>query len=59
MMVAGLPILLGLFACLLPAGFLLTLPRPAQYLLGSPTAFGAIAAILLNLALPRVPGRQI
>lgn len=59
MMVAGLPILLGLFACLLPPGFLLTLPRLAQYLLGSPTAFGAIAAVLLNLILPRVPGRQV
>ena len=53
MMVAGLPILLGLFACLLPAAFLYTLPPLAQYVLGSPTAFGALAAILLNLALPR------
>ncbi len=56
-MVAGLPILLGLFACLLPPAFLLTLPKPAQYLLGSPTAFGAIGAVLVNLVLPRLADR--
>ena len=53
MMVAGLPILFGLFACLLPPDFLRTLPDVAQYLLGSPTAFGASGAILLNLILPK------
>ncbi len=52
-MVAGLPILLGLFAVLLPPGFTAGLPAPARTLLGSPTALGAFAAILLNLARTR------
>nr|WP_321984689.1 solute carrier family 23 protein [uncultured Lichenicoccus sp.] len=53
MMVAGLPILLGLGAALLPQDYLATLPRLARCLLGSATAVGAAAAIALNLILPR------
>ncbi len=52
MMVAGLPILLGLGAALLPQDYLATLPRMARCLLGSATAVGAASAILLNLILP-------
>lgn len=60
MMVAGLPILLGLGAALLPQEFLASLPRLARCLLGSATAVGATAAILLNQILPArgAPGRS-
>ena len=52
MMVAGLPILLGLGTTLLPPEFLAGLPRLARCLLGSATAVGAASAIVLNLLLP-------
>ncbi len=54
-MVAGLPILLGLGAVLLPPGLLATWPLLARELLGSSTAVGAGSAILLNLVLPQPP----
>ena len=55
MMVAGLPVLLGLGTVLLPPSLLATWPLLARELLGSSTAVGAGSAILLNLALPRSP----
>ena len=56
MMVAGLPILLGLFATLLPRELLAGCPLLAREMLGSAVAVGAGSAILLNLILPRQPG---
>ncbi len=53
MMVAGLPILLGLGTVLLPAGLLASWPLLVRELLGSSTAVGAGSAILLNLLLPQ------
>ncbi len=53
MMVAGLPILLGLFATLLPRDLLAGCPLLAREMLGSAVAVGAASAILLNLILPR------
>ena len=55
MMVAGLPILLGLFATLLPRDVLAGCPLLAREMLGSAVGVGAASAILLNLILPRRP----
>ena len=52
MLVVGLPILLALFATLTPPDWVKALPEMVQYFLGSSIAFGAIAAIVLNLVLP-------
>lgn len=51
-MVAGLPVLLGLSATLLPPALLASWPLLARELFGSATAVGAGSAILLNLILP-------
>jgi NCS2 family nucleobase:cation symporter-2 len=53
MLVVGLPILFALFATLAPSDWVKSLPQFAQYFLGSSIAFGAIAAMILNLVLPR------
>ena len=58
-MVAGLPILLGLGAVLLPPALLAGWPLLARELLGSSTAVGAGSAILLNLLLPRRAGPEL
>lgn len=50
--VVGLPILMALFATMVPKEFVDTLPDMVRYLLGSSIAFGAVWAILLNLVLP-------
>ena len=52
MFVIGLPILMALFATLVPADYVKTLPNLVQYLLGSSIAFGAVWAIVLNQVLP-------
>lgn len=52
MLVVGLPVLLALFATLVPPDYLKTLPDVVQYLLGSSIAFGAVGAILLHQILP-------
>ena len=52
MFVVGLPILMALFATLVPPDYMKTLPNLVQYLLGSSIAFGAVWAILLNQILP-------
>lgn len=52
MLVVGLPILLALFATLAPGDWVKSLPELVQYVLGSSVAFGAIAAMVLNLVLP-------
>jgi xanthine/uracil permease len=50
--VIGLPILMALFATLIPQDYVKTLPNLVQYLLGSSIAFGAVWAIVLNQILP-------
>lgn len=50
--VIGLPIVLTLALVLLPATVTKESPQLVQYLLGSPIAVAAIAAILLNLCMP-------
>lgn len=52
MLVVGLPILMALFATLVPQDYVKALPDLVQYLLGSSIAFGAVWAIVLNLVLP-------
>jgi uracil-xanthine permease len=52
MLVVGLPLLLALFATLIPPDYLKSLPNVVQYLLGSSIAFGAVGAILLHQILP-------
>ncbi|MBS3651642.1 purine/pyrimidine permease [Pseudaminobacter sp. 19-2017] len=52
MFVVGLPILMALFATLVPPDYVKALPDLVQYLLGSSIAFGAVWAILLNQILP-------
>lgn len=52
MMVIGLPVLFALFATMVPKEFVDSMPEFVRYFLGSSIAFGAIAAILLNLILP-------
>lgn len=52
MMVIGLPVLFALFATMVPKEFSDSMPDIVKYILGSSIAFGAIAAIMLNLVLP-------
>ncbi|MGE0004623.1 MAG: uracil-xanthine permease family protein [Parvibaculaceae bacterium] len=55
MLAVGLPVLLALFATLMPPDYLKTLPDLVQYLLGSSIAFGAVGAVLLHQVLPESP----
>ncbi|UOQ84833.1 nucleobase:cation symporter-2 family protein [Gracilibacillus salinarum] len=52
MIVIGVPILLALFAVLLPADAMSTLPQIVTYFVASGTAVGAIGALILNFILP-------
>ena len=51
--IIGLPIVLTLALVLLPANVTKNAPQILQYLLGSPIAVAAIAAIVLNLVMPK------
>jgi NCS2 family nucleobase:cation symporter-2 len=53
MLVIGVPIMLALFAVLMPADVLKGLPDIATYFVSSGTAIGAITALVLNLVLPQ------
>ena len=53
MIVIGVPIMLALFAVLMPANVLNGLPEIVTYFVSSGTAIGAIAALILNLVLPQ------
>jgi len=53
MLVIGVPIMLALFAVLMPANVLAGLPEIVTYFVSSGTAIGAIAALVLNLVLPQ------
>lgn len=55
--VIGLPMILTLGLVLLPPRVLHAAPQLVQYLLGSPIALAAVAAIILNLVLPARPRR--
>ncbi|MRG88095.1 nucleobase:cation symporter-2 family protein [Salinibacillus xinjiangensis] len=52
MIVIGVPIMIALFAVLLPADISSNLPNLVTYFVSSGTAVGAIAALILNLVLP-------
>lgn len=52
MLVIGIPIMIAMFAVLMPADILNTLPNLATYFISSGTAVGAIAALILNIMLP-------
>ncbi|WP_334328797.1 uracil-xanthine permease family protein [Companilactobacillus sp. HBUAS59699] len=52
--IIGLPIILTLALVLLPANVIKQAPQIIQYLLGSPIAVAAVAAILLNLLMPKI-----
>jgi Xanthine/uracil permeases len=51
--IIGIPIVLTLALVLLPASVTKNAPQILQYLLGSPIAVAAIAAIILNLVMPK------
>lgn len=53
MMVIGLPILLTIGTVVLPSEILNSVPDFANYILSSGTAVGALAAVILNLIIPR------
>lgn len=52
--IIGLPIILTLALVLLPTNVIKQTPQIIQYLLGSPIAVAAVAAILLNLLMPKI-----
>lgn len=52
--IIGLPIILTLALVLLPNNVIQQTPQIIQYLLGSPIAIAAVAAILLNLLMPKI-----
>ena len=51
--IIGIPIVLTLAIILLPSSIAKAAPQMVQYLLGSPIAVAALAAIILNLLMPR------
>ncbi|MDQ1147432.1 uracil-xanthine permease [Bacillus sp. SORGH_AS 510] len=53
MLVIGMPIMLALFAVLMPSEVLQGLPNIVTYFVSSGTAIGAITALILNLVLPQ------
>jgi len=53
MLVVGVPIICSFFATLAPKDWVQTLPDMLQYLLGSAVTVGAMAAMVMNLILPR------
>ncbi|WP_102029123.1 nucleobase:cation symporter-2 family protein [Salirhabdus sp. Marseille-P4669] len=52
MIVIGVPIMLALFAVMIPAEIMNSLPNIVTYFVSSGTAVGAIGALLLNVVLP-------
>jgi NCS2 family nucleobase:cation symporter-2 len=56
MLVVGVPIICSFFATLAPKEWVQTLPDMLQYLLGSAVTVGAMAAMVMNLILPRAQG---
>lgn len=54
MLVVGVPLICAFFATLAPKEWLQSLPDMLQYLLGSAVTVGAMAAMLMNLILPRI-----
>ncbi|WP_334332598.1 uracil-xanthine permease family protein [Companilactobacillus sp. HBUAS59544] len=57
--IIGVPIILTLALVLLPANVTKNAPQIIQYLLGSPIAVAAIAAIILNLVMPKQSAKQV
>lgn len=53
MLVVGIPIIFSFFATLAPEAWVKTLPQMLQYLMGSAVTLGAMAAMVLNLVLPK------
>ncbi len=53
MLVVGIPLICAFFATLAPKDWVHSLPDMLQYLLGSAVTVGAMAAMLMNLILPR------
>lgn len=53
MIVIGVPIMLALFAVMIPSDILNGLPNLVTYFVSSGTAVGAIGALILNLVLPQ------
>lgn len=54
MLVVGIPLICAFFATLAPKPWVQSLPDMLQYLLGSAVTVGAMAAMVMNLVLPRV-----
>ncbi|MBS7778312.1 solute carrier family 23 protein [Acidovorax sp. CCYZU-2555] len=58
MLVVGIPMICAFFATLAPKPWLQSLPDMLQYLLGSAVTVGAMAAMVMNLILPKVAGAK-
>lgn len=58
MLVVGIPLICAFFATLAPKEWLQSLPDMLQYLLGSAVTVGAMAAMVMNLVLPRVGAQR-
>ncbi|WP_159918192.1 uracil-xanthine permease family protein [Pantoea sp. 18069] len=58
MLVVGIPLICAFFATLAPKAWLQSLPDMLQYLLGSAVTVGAMAAMVMNLILPRAAGAK-
>lgn len=58
MLVVGIPLICAFFATLAPKEWLQSLPDMLQYLLGSAVTVGAMAAMVMNLILPKVAGTE-
>ena len=58
MLVVGIPLICAFFATLAPKEWLQSLPDMLQYLLGSAVTVGAMAAMVMNLILPKVAGNS-
>ncbi|MEG1770253.1 MAG: solute carrier family 23 protein [Comamonas sp.] len=58
MLVVGIPLICAFFATLAPKPWLQSLPDMLQYLLGSAVTVGAMAAMVMNLILPKVAGAK-
>lgn len=59
MMVIGLPILLTIGTIVLPADILNSVPPFVNYILSSGTAVGALAALVLNLVIPKEQNAKV
>ncbi|MDQ0159855.1 nucleobase:cation symporter-2 family protein [Alkalibacillus salilacus] len=59
MIVIGVPVMMAMFAVLIPAEVSNSLPNIVMYIVSSGTAVGAISALVLNIVLPEKSDDQV